>query len=79
MKKASVGEAQHHLSRILKYVDQGEEVLLTRRNQVVARIVPPRNDNPELPDFTRRAREIFKEGNGVPLSEVVESDRDERS
>ena len=41
MTTVSVHEAKTHLSRLLKQVEAGDEVAITRRNAVVARIVPP--------------------------------------
>lgn len=41
MKVATVREAQHHLSRLLAEVAEGEEILLTRRGRSVGRLVPP--------------------------------------
>jgi prevent-host-death family protein len=41
-KSAGVHEAKTHLSRLLQLVEQGEEVEITRRGEVVARLVPPR-------------------------------------
>ena len=40
MTTVSVHEAKTHLSRLLKQVEAGQEVAITRRNRVVARIVP---------------------------------------
>ena len=37
----SVHEAKTHLSRLIDKVLSGEEVVITRRNRVVARIVSP--------------------------------------
>ena len=78
MRKASIADAQHHLSRILAYVDQGEEVLLTRRNRVVAKIVPPDDRTLELPAFTMRARDTFGEADGATVSEIIMEDREAR-
>jgi prevent-host-death family protein len=41
MTSVSVHEAKTHLSRLIDKVLSGEEVVITRRNRVVARIVPP--------------------------------------
>ena len=41
MTSVSVHEAKTHLSRLLREIDAGREVEITRRNRVVARIVPP--------------------------------------
>jgi prevent-host-death family protein len=40
-KSVGVHEAKTHLSRLLLAVQQGEEVVITRRGQQVARLVPP--------------------------------------
>ena len=41
MTSVSVHEAKTHLSRLIERVIGGEEVVITRRNRIVARIVPP--------------------------------------
>lgn len=43
MTTVSVHEAKTHLSRLLRQVMAGEEVVITNNKVVVARIVPPRN------------------------------------
>lgn len=40
MTSVSIHEAKTHLSRLIERVLGGEEVVITRRNRVVARIVP---------------------------------------
>ncbi len=41
MNSVSVHEAKTHLSRLLREIEAGNEVEITRHNKVVARIVPP--------------------------------------
>lgn len=41
MTSVSVHEAKTHLSRLIREIEAGREVQITRRNKVVARIVPP--------------------------------------
>lgn len=41
MTSVSVHEAKTHLSRLLREIEAGQEIDITRRNKVVARIVPP--------------------------------------
>lgn len=43
MTTVSVHEAKTHLSRLLREIDAGGEVEITRNNKVVARIVPPKS------------------------------------
>ncbi len=82
MKTASVREIQHHLSRVLEWVEGGEEVEVTRRKKVVARIVPaedPEKKQPEWPDFEARLKELKKLGwRGKPLSEIIDEGRGPR-
>ena len=50
MTKSVVGvhEAKTHLSRLLERVEAGEEILVARRGEVVARIAPVRRRTPRL-------------------------------
>jgi prevent-host-death family protein len=80
MRRATVREAQHNLPRILRAVDTGEIVEITRRNRVVARLVPasPRPTQ-GLPDFVARAQEIWGKARAAkPTSELVIESRAER-
>jgi prevent-host-death family protein len=81
MRRATVRETQHNLPKILRAVDAGEIVEITRRNRVVARLVPaaPRPAH-GLPDFVARAREIWGGRSArKPISELVLETRNERS
>jgi prevent-host-death family protein len=41
MKTTTVRELRNNYSRVLKWVAKGEEVEVTRRGKIVARVVPP--------------------------------------
>jgi prevent-host-death family protein len=41
-KSVGVHEAKTHLSRLLERVEDGEEIVITRRGEEVARLVPAR-------------------------------------
>ncbi|HEV3312146.1 MAG TPA: type II toxin-antitoxin system prevent-host-death family antitoxin, partial [Chloroflexota bacterium] len=41
-KSVGVHEAKTHLSRLLEEVESGEEIVITRRGDDVARLVPAR-------------------------------------
>ena len=80
MRTATVREAQHNLPKILRAVHEGEVVEITRRNRVVARLVPaaPRPAR-GLPDFVARARAIWgARPGGKPTSALVLDARRER-
>jgi len=80
MIKRNIRQLQHHLSEVMRYVEHGEEVLITRRNRVVAKIVPaePQVKPVDWPDFVGRAKAIVKKRKGKPASRVVAEDREER-
>lgn len=40
MKTATTREVQHHFSKVLKWVDAGEEVVITRRGKSIATLAP---------------------------------------
>ena len=82
MKKASVRDIQHHFSNVLKYIEEGEEVYITKRNRIVAKIVPQndmQNGPVEYPDFVERAKKICTHTRGKPLSDMIIEDRKERA
>ena len=65
MKTASLRHLQHHLSEVIRWVDHGEEVLVTRRNRVIARLVPASpSEKTDIawPDFAKRANRIKVKG-----------------
>ena len=79
MRKASIAEVQHHLNAVLEFVEQGEKVLLTRRNKVIAQITPVSSESSsEMPSFYERAQETFKTTAGQNPSEIIIEDRKER-
>lgn len=57
-KTTTVSELKAHLSRFLRRVKAGEEVLVTERNVAVARIVPVAPAAPER----ERLRELERQG-----------------
>ena len=74
MKSVTLRHMQHHLSDVIRHVDQGNEVLVTRRRRAVARLVPvsPANTRAKWPDFAARVARL----KGAPLSATILADRD---
>jgi prevent-host-death family protein len=57
---ASVREVQHHFSRVLEHVEDGESVLVTRRGRVVAVLSPPTvKAPPDWPDMVREMQAVY--------------------
>jgi prevent-host-death family protein len=54
MKTTTVRELRNNYARVLKWVSSGQEVQVTRRGKVVAKVVPPAGASLKL-DWTRSA------------------------
>jgi antitoxin (DNA-binding transcriptional repressor) of toxin-antitoxin stability system len=78
MKTFSIMETQHHLSRVLRVVASGQSVGITRRKQLVAKIIPVKTEV-ELPDFVARARKIWgKSWQGTSSEALLDEIRGKR-
>jgi antitoxin (DNA-binding transcriptional repressor) of toxin-antitoxin stability system len=81
MKRATIREVQHNLSGVLKWVEDGEEVQVMRRNRVVAIVIPAekvRMTQP-LPEFEKRAAAVWsKRPRGKAASRILVESRAER-
>lgn len=76
MKVASIRRMQHNLGEVLSWVEQGEEVQVLRRKQVVAKLVPPDPVKVRSPDFVGRARAVWGDKpSGPRLSALVDEGR----
>lgn len=80
MKKVSIMEAQHNLSKVLKQVEEGHAVYVTRRKQVVAKILPPENKGEVIfPDFAERARQTWGTAwTGASTDQLLDESRGDR-
>lgn len=60
MKTFSIMETQHNLASVLREVEAGGEVGITRRRKLVARILPVEgSQETTFPDFAARAQEVW--------------------
>jgi prevent-host-death family protein len=74
MLEVNVKEARARFSQLLNKVEQGQDIVLTRRGRKVARLVSPNLDR-RLPSLKK-----FRQGiavSGKSLSSVVQADRDD--
>lgn len=80
MKTFSVMEAQHNLAVLLREVEAGRELTITRRRKPVARLLPvPTAEPVKFPDFAARARKTWRgPWRGADTQELVEEIRGER-
>lgn len=60
MKKASIRELRYAFPRIERLLRQGEEIQITKRRRIIARLVPENGQGAvERPDFLGRLRSIY--------------------
>ncbi|MFM7181526.1 MAG: type II toxin-antitoxin system Phd/YefM family antitoxin [Verrucomicrobiales bacterium] len=80
MKTFTIMETQHNLARVLREIEAGREVRITRRRKVVARLLPPESP-PEVqfPPFLARARGVWGEKwKGLASDELLDESRGSR-
>jgi len=78
MTKASVRDLRYDFKRIERLLLQGEEIQITKRRRVIARLVP---EGPEaakkMPDFVARVRRIYGDKVlAVSGADLISADRD---
>lgn len=60
MQKASIRDLRYAFKKIERMLRQGEEIQITRRRRVIARLVPESAERPAaVPDFLARLREVY--------------------
>jgi antitoxin (DNA-binding transcriptional repressor) of toxin-antitoxin stability system len=78
MRQASVRDLRYDFKKIESLLRHGEEIQITKRRRVIARLVPEKAETKkELPDFMARLRKIY--GNkvlAVTGAELIRKDRD---
>jgi antitoxin (DNA-binding transcriptional repressor) of toxin-antitoxin stability system len=61
MKSASVRDLRHHFGNLLTWIKEGQEIKITLRRRVVARLVPEppqKRVAVKRPDFAKRLKKI---------------------
>lgn len=78
MKKATVRDLRYDFAKIERLLRQGEEVQITKRRKIIARLVPENDLLPgKRPDFLERLRSIYGDKTlKVSGAELIEKDRD---
>jgi len=77
MRQASVRDLRYDFKKIERFLHQGEEIQITKRRKVIARLVPENARSPiKLPDFRARVRAIYGDKVfQVSGAELVSEDR----
>jgi antitoxin (DNA-binding transcriptional repressor) of toxin-antitoxin stability system len=78
MKKATVRDLRYDFPKVERALRAGEEIQITKRNRVIARLVPEPTAV-ERPDFLARIRDIYGDAElKVSGAELISRERDER-
>lgn len=76
MKKIPVNEIREHLAKYLSDAESGEEIIITKYNKPVAKLVGySEEEKPELPDLTEFRKKIKVKGKS--MSEFITEMRQE--
>ncbi|HMD17604.1 MAG TPA: hypothetical protein VKH18_13150 [Terriglobales bacterium] len=78
MTKASVRDLRYEFKKIERLLLKGEEIQITKRRRVIARLVPerPENEKKKMPDFQARVRRIYGDKVlAVSGADLISSDR----
>lgn len=80
MKTATVRQIRHDFSTVLNWVEDGEQVEVSKRGKVVALITQPQTPKPtgprKRPDFAARLKRIY--GDKVLPGNIIVEERDSR-
>lgn len=76
MMRASVRDLRYDFKKVERLLRQGEEIQITNRRRVIARLIPEREQAVAVPDFLKRLRAIYGDkALEVPGADVVAEDR----
>jgi antitoxin (DNA-binding transcriptional repressor) of toxin-antitoxin stability system len=77
MKKASVRDLRFGFKKIERLLHQGEEIQITKRRRVIARLLPEDvRSAAQMPDFLGRLRAIYGDKKlNISGAELIEQDR----
>ena len=77
MKTVSVRDLRYAFPKVEEMLRAGEEIRITKRRRVIARLTPEPMERPPLPDFLGRMKEIFGDRVlTVTGAQIISEDRD---
>jgi antitoxin (DNA-binding transcriptional repressor) of toxin-antitoxin stability system len=77
MKTVSVRDLRYDFPKVEEILKSGEEIRITKRRKVIARLTPEPAERPPLPDFLGQMREIFGDKvMAVTGAQIISEDRD---
>jgi antitoxin (DNA-binding transcriptional repressor) of toxin-antitoxin stability system len=79
MKTVSVRDLRYDFKKVERLLSQGDEIQITKRRKVIARLTPERSQRPPLPDYLGRLKEIYGDRVfEVSGAELISADREDR-
>jgi antitoxin (DNA-binding transcriptional repressor) of toxin-antitoxin stability system len=79
MAKASIRDLRYQFRKVEDLLKQGEEIQITKRKRVIARLIPERGKKkPVIPDFLARLKKIYKKPLEITGAELIAKDREDR-
>ena len=77
MKSVSVRDLRYDFPKVEEMLRSGEEIRITKRRRVIARLTPEPMDQPPLPDFLGQMKEVFGDKVlKVTGAQIISEDRD---
>ncbi|MBI3667309.1 MAG: hypothetical protein HY236_13970 [Acidobacteria bacterium] len=78
MRTATVRDLRYRFSQVESLLQEGEEIQITKRKRVIARLSPPESPpSPHRPDFLARLKKIYgKKVLKVSGAELLARERD---
>ncbi len=59
MSRATIRDLRYNFARVENLLEAGQEVEITRRKRVIARLLPPKVASGSRPDFLGRLKRIY--------------------
>ena len=79
MKTVSVRDLRYDFKKVERLLLQGDEIQITKRRKVIARLTPEPTERPPLPDFLGRLKEIYGDKVlEVSGADLISADREDR-
>lgn len=79
MKTVSVRDLRYDFKKVERLLSQGDEIEITKRRKVIARLTPAPTERPPLPDFLARLKEIYGDKVlEVSGADLISADREDR-
>jgi antitoxin (DNA-binding transcriptional repressor) of toxin-antitoxin stability system len=78
MRKATVRQLRYKFSEVESLLREGEEIQITKRKRIIARLVPAKTPAPSRrPDFLARLKKIYR-GKPLPVTgaQLLSRERD---